>query len=69
MKNANGVKSFDRMPKVIDILNNLLSNHNFYKFLDELSFKVNAVRAVNMTPEQKHGMCNVNVEGYYILDM
>lgn len=70
LQNANGMESFDGMPTVMDTLNNLLSDRSFYEFLDELSFKANAIRgAANMTPEQKHGMGNLNVEGYYIWDM
>lgn len=70
LKNANGMETFEGMPKVIDTLNNLLSDSEFYEFLDELSFKANAVRsATNMTSEQKHGIGNMDVEGYYIWEL
>lgn len=70
LQKANKMESIDGMPIVMDTLNNLLSDKDFYEFLDELSFKANLVHsAVNMTPEQKHGMENMNVEGYYIWDM
>lgn len=70
LQNVNGMESFDRMPTVMDTLNNLLSDHDFYEFLDELSFKANTVRDVaNMTSEQKHGMGNMDLEEYYIWDM
>ena len=70
LQRANEMEAFDGMPRVIDTLNNLLSDKDFYEFLNDLSFKANAVRgAANMTPEQKQGMDNLNVEGYYIWDM
>lgn len=70
LQNANEIKSFDGIPTVMDTLNNLLSDHEFYEFLDALSFKANVVRDVaNMTLEQKYSMGNINVEGYYIWDM
>lgn len=70
LQNANGMETFDGMPTVMETLNNLLSDREFYEFLDELSFKANMVRAAaNMTPEQKHGMGNFDVEGYHIWDM
>lgn len=70
LQNANGMETFDGMPTVMETLNNLLSDKDFYEFLDELSFKANMVRsAANMTPEQKHGMGNFDVEGYHIWDM
>lgn len=70
LQNANGMETFDGMPTVMETLNNLLSDRDFYEFLDELSFKANMVRsAANMTAEQKRGMGNFDVEGYYIWDM
>lgn len=70
LQNANGMETFEGMPTVMETLNNLLSDRDFYDFLDELSFKANMVRsAANMTPEQKQGMGNFDVEGYRLWDL
>ena len=70
LQELNGMKNFDGLPAVIDTLNNLLSDRGFYEFLAELSFKANMVySAANMTSEQKHGMGNVDVEGYHIWNL
>ena len=70
LKFANRTKCFNGMPTVMDILNILLSDYDFYDFLSRLSFKANSIHiAVNMTPEQKHSLGDLNIESYYIWDM
>lgn len=70
LKDANKMERFDGMPKVIDTINNLLSDGEFYKFIDELSLKVNTVcYATKLTSEQKHRIGNLDIEGYYIWDL
>lgn len=70
LQKVNGMENFDGMSTVIDTLNNLLSDRDFYEFLDGLSFKANMIYSVaNMTSEQKHVMGNFDVESYHIWDM
>lgn len=67
IRNANGIETFDGMPTVMDTINNLLSDKEFYEFIDEFSFKINAVRsATEMKPESKQGHGNLDIEDYRI---
>lgn len=70
LQNANVMDSFNGMPTVIETINNMLSDRDFYEFLYELSFKTNAVRSGrNMPPEQKSNLGNMDIEGYRIWDL
>lgn len=70
LQRANELESFNGIPGVMDILNNLLSDEEFYEFLSDLIFKASTVRGVtNMTLEQKKGVSNLNVVDYYIWDL
>lgn len=70
LKRSNSTENFDGMPTVSDYINNLLSDGEFYQFIEDLIFKVNGVQcATNMTPEVKQKLPQFNYEGYYIWEL
>lgn len=62
--------TFEGIPRIITTLNELLSDSDFYNFLDGLNFKTSVIKAYKENPEKNerlHG--NFNIEGYYIWDL
>lgn len=70
LKAAKAVDAFEGIPRIITTLNELLSDSDFYNFLDDLNFKTSVIKAYKENPEKNerlHG--NFNIEGYYIWDL
>lgn len=66
LKTAKDTDGFDGGPLLVDTLNELLSDRDFYEFLEDVSFKASQVKAVlNGSIDRSH-MGNLNIEGYYI---
>jgi len=69
LKTAKATDTFEGMTRLLDTLNELLSDRDFYEFLDDVTFKSQQVKAVlNGQIDKKH-LGNFNVEGYYIWDL
>ena len=66
LKRARETQALDEMPTLLDTLNGLLSDRDFYDFLDDLTFKAYQVKAVLNGKIDKSGMGNFDVEGYHI---
>ena len=66
LKTAKATEALDEMPTLLDTLNGLLSDRDFYDFLDDLTFKAYQVKAVLNGQIDKSGMGNFDVEGYHI---
>ena len=67
---TNRVQRLEGMPRITDMVNQLLSDGEFYDFLDNIAFKVNNVRSArNLASDQKKGIGGVDVEEYYIWDL
>ena len=69
LKIAKETEGFDGMPTVLDTLNSLLSDRDFYDFLDDVTFKAQQVKAVLDGQIDKSNMGTFDVEGYYIWDL
>ena len=69
LKTAKKTESFDGMPSLLDTLNGLLSDRDFYDFLDDVTFKAQQVKAALNGNIDKSNMGNFDVEGYYICDL
>jgi len=69
LKTAKEIESFDGMPSLLDTLNGLLSDRDFYDFLDDVTFKAQQVKAALNGNIDKSNMGNFDVEGYYIWDL
>jgi hypothetical protein len=57
------------MTTLLDTLNGLLSDRDFYNFLDDVTFKAQQVKAVLNGQIDKNNMGAFDVEGYYIWDL
>lgn len=66
LKTAKATEALDGMPTLLDTLNGLLSDRDFYDFLDDLTFKADQVKAVLNGKFDKSGIGNLNIEGYFI---
>lgn len=66
LKTAKMTQAFDGLPTLLDTLNGLLSDRDFYDFLDDLTFKADQVKTVLNGKVDKSRMGNFDVEGYHI---
>lgn len=70
LKRASCTENFEGMPTVMDYTNKLLSDNDFYQFLQDLIFKVNAVQsAESLTSEQKKKLPQFDYVGYSIWNL
>lgn len=70
LKKVNEKKSFEEIPTVMEILNKLLSDKEFYDFLDGILFKASELKSLyDASDKDKQNTGNLNLEGYYIWDM
>ena len=69
LKVAKETEGFDGMPSLLDTLNGLLCDRDFYDFLDDVTFKAQQVKAALNGNIDKSNMGNFDVEGYYIWDL
>jgi transcriptional regulator with XRE-family HTH domain len=69
LRTAKDTDGFNGGPLLVDTLNELLSDRDFYEFLEDVSFKTSQVKAVlNGSIDRSH-MGNLNIEGYHIWDL
>ena len=70
LKAAKSADAFDGIPRIIDTLNDLLADGDFYNFLDDINFKTSVIKAFKEHPEKNERLLgNFNIEGYYIWDL
>lgn len=69
MKYAKDTKGFESTAPLIKLLDSLLSDKDFYAFLEELELKSTQVRNVLNGKFNKSKMGNFDIEGYFILDL
>ncbi len=57
LKTAKATETFEGMTTLLDTLNGLLSDRDFYNFLDEVTFKAQQVKAVldGQIDKKQHG--------------
>ena len=70
LKATKAVDAFEGISRIITTLNELLSDSDFYNFLDGLNFKTSIIKAYKENPEKNeclHG--NFNIKSYYIWDL
>lgn len=66
LKTAKAIEALDEMPTLLDTLNGLLSDRDFYDFMDDLTFKAYQVKAVLNGQIDKNSMGNFDIEGYHL---
>lgn len=69
LKVAKATETFEGMTTLLDTLNSLLSDQDFYDFLDDVTFKTQQVKAIMDGQIDKSNMGTFDVEGYYIWDL
>lgn len=71
IKRAKTTGNFENCTDVITTLNSLLSDRDFYSFLEDLNFKTEYLKALmNQSEEEKRKRpMGINMEGYFIWDM
>lgn len=69
LKYAKNVEGFDGSKPLIGVLDTLLSDKDFYEFLEELEFKAAQVRNVLNGNIDKRHLVNFDVEGYFVWDL
>lgn len=69
LKTAKATETFDGMTTLLDTLNGLLSDRDFYNFLDDVTFKTQQVKSVLEGQIDKSNMGSFDIEGYYIWDL
>lgn len=69
MKYAKDTEGFESTAPLIKLLDSLLSDKDFYAFLEELELKSTQVRNVLNGKFNKSKMGNFDIEGYFILDL
>jgi transcriptional regulator with XRE-family HTH domain len=69
LKTAKATDGFFGGPALIDILNELLSDRDFFEFLEDVAFKTKQVKEVLSGNFDRSHMGNLNVEGYFIWDL
>ena len=69
MKYAKDTEGFESTTPLIKLLDSLLSDKDFYAFLEGLELKSTQVRNVLNGKFNKSKMGNFDIEGYFILDL
>jgi len=71
IKRAHDTDKFGSCSEVVPVLDGLLSDVDFYRFLEDLSFKMeNLKKLIQLSPEEKEKMMpGLNVEGYWSWDL
>ena len=69
LETAKTTETFDGMHTLLDTLDGLLSDRNFYDFLDDVTFKAHQVKAVLDGQIDNSHTGTFDVEGYYIWDL
>ena len=66
IKQANLYKGTGDFPAPLEMINSLLSDKEFYEFLDDLGYKATNVKTVRVKQKEAKGL---DLEGYYIWDL
>ncbi len=66
LKRAKEADGYDGSLQLVNELNRLLSDRDFYEFLEDVSFKSSHLKAVQNGSYNQSNMKNLNVEGYFI---
>lgn len=69
MKYAKDTEGFNGAAPLIKLLDSLLSDKDFYEFLEELDLKAEQVRSVLNGKFDKSNAGNLDIEGYFIWDL
>jgi len=69
LKRAKDADSFDGGPALVEIINELLSDRDFYDFLDDAALKSSQIKAVAEGKVDRSHMGNIDLEGYFIWDL
>lgn len=69
LKQAMTTDRFDGFPSIMSVINELLSDREFYEFIDDASFKTETLKAAMANGIDKSHMGNFDVEGYYIWEL
>ena len=69
MKYAKDTGEFNGATPLIKLLDSLLSDKDFYEFLEELDLKAEQVRSVLNGKFDKSNAGNLDIEGYFIWDL
>ena len=69
LKRAKDADSFDGGPDLIATVNELLSDRDFYDFLDDAVLKSSQIKAVMEGNVDRSHMGNFDLEGYFIWDL
>ena len=69
IKRAKVTDKHDSTTTVMATLNGLLSDRDFYEFLEDVTFKASQVKAVLNGAYDQDNIRDLNVEGYFIWDL
>lgn len=69
LKRVKKFTNFDNEPMLINVVNELLSDSEFYDFLDDASFKVSQIKALDSNKIDQSILGTFNVEGYFIWEL
>lgn len=69
LKRAKEADEYDESLHLVYELNRLLSDRDFYEFLEDVSLKISHVKAVLNGSYDQSNMKNLNIEGYFIWDL
>lgn len=69
LKRAKETETFEGMPTLIDTINELLADRDFYEFLDDLIYKTVSLRNILAGNYDKSKTGNLDIEGYFIWDL
>jgi DNA-binding XRE family transcriptional regulator len=71
IKRAHDTGTFENCTDITTILNSLLSDRDFYTFLEDLTFKAQSLKSLlDQTEEEvRKRPAGINMEGYFIWDM
>jgi transcriptional regulator with XRE-family HTH domain len=69
LRKAKATKTSDGTTTLLDTLNDLLSDRDFYVFLEDVTFKTQQVKAVLDGQIDKSNIGSFDIEGYYIWDL
>lgn len=71
LRSAYDKLNFESCEDIISVIDNLLSDKEFYIFIEDLTFKMASIKGIkNMKEEERRKLSGtINIEGYYIWDL
>jgi len=69
LKRAKDAASFEGGPTLMETINELLSDRDFYDFLDDAALKSSQIKSVEEGNVDRSHMGNIDLEGYFIWDL